>query len=110
MHSYVEVFGLTLRFLHGHSIKFGGGIGGITIPIRKAISQWNKVRKADLTVMGHFHQCVDGGDFIVNGSLIGYNAFAQFIKADYEPPRQQFFLITDYRGGEKSVVAPIRVE
>jgi hypothetical protein len=110
MHSYVEVFGLTLRFLHGHSIKFGGGVGGITIPIRKAISQWNKVRKADITFMGHFHQCVDGGDFIVNGSLIGYNAFAQFIKADYERPKQQFVVISDYNGGEKGVVAPIRVE
>jgi hypothetical protein len=109
MQTYLEVFGLTLRFLHGHSIKYAGGVGGITIPIRKAIAQWNKVRKADITFLGHFHQCLDGGDFVVNGSLIGYNAFAQFIKADYEPPRQQFVLISDYNGGEKSVVAPIRV-
>jgi hypothetical protein len=27
-HSYMEIYDLTLRFHHGHMIKFGGGIGG----------------------------------------------------------------------------------
>ena len=40
----------------------------------------------------HFHQLKNGGNFITNGSLIGYNAFAIQIKADYEPPRQKFFM------------------
>lgn len=110
MQSYHKVYNMTVRFMHGHSIKFGGGVGGVTIPIRKAISQWNKARHADLTVMGHFHQMIDGGEFMTNGSLIGYNAFADFIKADYERPKQAFFLISNYKGGEKSFVAPIRLD
>lgn len=109
-HTYITVYGLTLRFLHGHSIKFGGGIGGITIPVRKAISQWNKARRAHITCFGHFHQMMDGGEFIANGSLIGYNSFALAIKADFEPPAQQFFLISNYKGGRKEGVLPIRVE
>lgn len=109
-HTYIQVYDLTLRFLHGHSIKFGGGVGGITIPVRKAVAQWNKARRANVTFFGHFHQCIDGGDFVGNGSLIGYNAFALSIKADYEPPAQQFVLISNYKGGRKEGVLPIRVE
>lgn len=96
-----------LRAIHGDDIKFGGGVGGITIPIRKKIAAWDKAQAADLTIMGHFHQRMDGGDFLVNGSLIGYNEFAQAIGASPEEPQQQFFLIHARNGGEKSVVAPI---
>lgn len=97
-HSYLKVYDTTLRFHHGHAVKYGGGVGGIFIPTYKAISQWNKARPATLDVFGHFHQHKDGGNFISNGSLIGYNGFALSIKADYEPPRQTLFLIDKKRG------------
>jgi hypothetical protein len=96
-----------MRMIHGYEVKFGGGVGGITIPIKKALAQWNGAVKADLTVMGHFHQLHDGGDFLANGSLIGYNTYAQAIKAQYEEPRQAFFMIHARNGGQKSVTAPI---
>jgi hypothetical protein len=97
-HSYLKVYDQTIRFHHGHAVKYGGGVGGIFIPTYKAISQWNKARAASLDVFGHFHQMKDGGNFLCNGSLIGYNAFAVAIKADYEPPRQTLFLIDKKRG------------
>lgn len=96
-HTYVKVYDYTLRFSHGHAIKYGGGIGGIFIPVFKAISQWNKGKFANLDLFGHFHQMKDGGNFITNGSLIGYNAFAVKIKADYEKPKQAFLLIDKSR-------------
>jgi hypothetical protein len=98
MHSYLDVYGQTIRFQHGHAIKYGGGVGGIFIPAYKAIAQWNKARRADLDVFGHFHQSKDGGNFLCNGSLIGYNAFALSIKADFELPRQTLFLMDKKRG------------
>lgn len=98
MHSYAEVFGVTLRMHHGHAIKYGGGVGGIYVPTNKAIAQWNKGRHADYDIYGHFHQLIYAPNFICNGSLIGYNAFALSIKADYEPPRQAFFIIDKKRG------------
>lgn len=104
-HSYVDIYGMEVRFLHGHDIKFGGGVGGITIPVNKAISQWDKGKKAYLTCFGHFHQRFDGGNFIANGSMIGYNAFALSIKASPEAPAQQMFVIDKKRG--KTIVAPI---
>lgn len=100
----------TMRICHGDDVKFGGGIGGITIPIRKKIAAWDKGIKADLTVMGHFHQRIDGGDFIVNGSLIGFNEFAQAIGASPEEAQQAFFLINARNGGVKSIVAPVWVD
>lgn len=96
-----------MRLIHGYEIKYGGGVGGITIPVNKAIAQWDIAVRADLTLFGHFHQLIDGGNFIGNGSLIGYNTFAQAIKAKFEQPRQAFFLIDARNGGEKSITAPI---
>jgi len=104
-HSYLDVYGYTIRLHHGHAIRYGGGIGGLFIPAYKAISQWNKSRKADLDVFGHFHQLKNGGNFIVNGSLIGYNPYALRIKADFERPRQKFFLYTS--NGEVTEECPI---
>lgn len=91
--SYVDLWGYTICFSHGHAIKYGGGVGGLTIPLKKAVSQWQKTRKADLYCIGHWHQLLDIGEAVVNGSLIGYNAFAMFIKAEYERPKQAFFVI-----------------
>lgn len=104
-HSYITVYDRTIRFHHGHNVKFGGGIGGLFIPAYKAISQWNKARPAELDVFGHFHQTKDGGNFRCNGSLVGYDTFALSIKADYEPPRQDFFLYHEDLG--RTISAPI---
>lgn len=104
-HTYLDVYGYTLRFLHGHDMRYAGGVGGLTIPVNKAISQWDKVRQAYCTFFGHFHQRLDGGNWMANGSLIGFNAFALSIKASAEPPAQQMCLIDKQRG--KTIVAPI---
>jgi len=104
--SYLKVYDFTICFQHGHAIKYGGGVGGITIPANKAVAQWQKLKHADLYCFGHFHQFIDGGNFICNGSLIGYNAFAIFIKGGFEKPKQTFFLI-DKKRGCKTVVCPV---
>jgi hypothetical protein len=109
-HSYVTYFDkFRVRYHHGHQINYQGGVGGITIPVNKAIAQWNKANPVNLDVFGHFHTKFDGGNFICNGSLIGYNAYAVSIKASFEKPSQTFFLINkEY--GEKTMVAPIFVD
>lgn len=106
-HSFVTFFGgYTIRFHHGHQINYQGGVGGITIPVNKAIAQWNKARHADLDCFGHFHTKFDGGNFICNGSLIGYNAYAVSIKASYEKPEQTIFLVNK-KYMDKTMTAPI---
>jgi hypothetical protein len=73
-------------------------VGGIYIPVHKALAGWNRGQRADLDLFGHFHQQVDGGSFVCNGSLIGYNAFALSIKAALERPQQTLLLIDKKRG------------
>jgi hypothetical protein len=106
-HSYITVYGRTIRFHHGHNLKFGGGIGGLFVPAFKAISQWDKARPAELDVFGHFHQVKDGGKFICNGSLVGYDTFALAIKAEYEKPKQLFFLYHEELG--RTITSPIQL-
>lgn len=104
--SYLKIYDYNICFQHGHAIKYQGGIGGLTIPVNKAISQWEKFQHADLYCFGHWHQFFDGGNFICNGSLIGWNSYATFIKAGFEKPKQAFFLI-DKKRNAKTIVAPI---
>lgn len=106
--SYVEIYGKTLRFHHGHHLQYGGGVGGMSIPVNKAIAQWNKTRNVDFDCFGHFHQFLDGGYWICNGSMIGFNTYAESIKATFDKPKQTFFLIDSKRG--KTVVCPITFE
>lgn len=105
--SFFERF--RLRMIHGYEIKYGGGVGGPTIPINKRLAQWDSERPSNLTVMGHFHSRMDGGKFLMNSSLIGYNAYAQAHGFRFEEPTQTFFLVHARNGGEKSITAPIWV-
>lgn len=107
-HHYLQIYNYVVRLSHGHSVNYYGGVGGLTIPLNKKIQIWNYTKKADYDVLGHFHQFLDGGNFIVNGSLIGYTPYALSIGGKFEPPRQAFFLINSRYG--KSIVAPIFLE
>jgi hypothetical protein len=98
VHSYVQIYDWTVRFTHGDAAKYGGGVGGVMIPIRKAIYRWDTVRRADWTNIGHFHTYHDLNDLVINGSLIGYNTYALEIGAQYEEPKQAFYLVDSRRG------------
>lgn len=97
-HTYLDVYGKTFRLHHGDGLKFQGGVGGLTIPVEKAISNWNKGRVADLDIFGHWHQSQQNPKWVSNGSLIGHNAYSIAIKAPYEPPQQTLFLFNAKRG------------
>lgn len=106
-HQYLDVYGWQLHFTHADSVNYGGGVGGITIPLNKAIAGWNTVRRADLHHGGHFHQLLWLRDAVMNGSLIGYSPFAYHVKAAYEEPQQAFYVLDAKRG--RSITAPIWV-
>jgi transposase-like protein len=91
--NWLTVFDKKLRFHHGERIGYHGGVGGIHIPLRKAIAQWNKAQHADLDILAHWHTRETSRDYVINGSVIGYSEFAEYIKADYEPPQQSFFIL-----------------
>ena len=107
-HGYAEVMGRTVRTTHGDELRYGGGIGGLTIPLLKSLSRWNALRRADVTLLGHFHEFHDLRGAVVNGSLIGFGPYSQRIGAVPEPASQAFFVIDKDRG--KRCVSPIMVD
>jgi hypothetical protein len=97
-HTYLDVYGKTFRLHHGDGLKFQGGVGGLTVPVEKAIANWNKGRVADLDIFGHWHQSQQNPKWVSNGSLIGHNAYSVAIKAPFQPPEQTLFLFNAKRG------------
>jgi hypothetical protein len=102
---YVNVLGHRLRFHHGDAIRYGGGVGGITIPLQKWIYRQDQGIKADHTFMGHFHQLTMGQNWSVNGSLIGATPYGMKLGFAPERPQQLLRCIDSERGF--TISAPI---
>lgn len=103
----VEIYGLKIGFVHGHhGFRYLDGVGGLYIPARKYILR--KFRKANyyLICMGHHHQYLQDTMFLCNGSMIGYDQYADSCGFDYSVPTQTFFLIEEKRKS-RTVTRPI---
>ena len=92
-----DVYGRTIRFLHGDVFKYAGGVGGITVPLFRAQARWEKTKHADLTCMGHWHQRYCLPDCMVNGSLIGYDSYAMGGGFPFEAPVQSMRMLDSKR-------------
>jgi len=87
-HNWLTIQGKRVRFHHGDWLKYQGGVGGLTIPVNKAINEWNKSEKADYEMFGHWHQHLKHRRWCACNCLIGYNAYALSIKAEFSEPSQ----------------------
>ena len=95
-----EVDGFRLLPTHGDGpsgLRFHGGVGGLSVPYRKALARWNANASSGggihAAVVGHFHQAtyVAGVPFgFVNGSLVGPSAYS--LRMAHERPQQVSWL------------------
>jgi hypothetical protein len=106
--NYVEIYKQLHRFHHGHSVKFQGGIGGLTVPLIRYIHRANQQIHAVRDYIGHFHQLFNHSLFTVNGSLCGFDGYALSIGASPERPQQAFSLFDSKRG--HTISAPILLD
>lgn len=96
---YVEALGRVNRFFHGEQIKYGGGIGGLTVPLIKFIHRKNQQQYADMNFLGHFHQNLyPTQDSCVNGSMIGLSGYGYKLGFKPEVPCQAYTLLNDKYG------------
>lgn len=103
----VEIYGLNFLFCHGHAgFRYGGGIGSLYVPLRRQIMTRYNRQQIDTVCLGHFHTYIQDSLFLVNGSMIGFSNFANYIKVAPEPPTQTFFLV-DKRFKRRTVTVPI---
>lgn len=107
-HHYTEIYGHTVRGMHGDRFKYGGGVGGIFIPARKHVAGLNKAIHAHVTMFGHWHTSKADDLWVSNGSLIGPNTYSIGLGLDPEPPAQMFLLLDKDRG--KRLVTPVQVD
>jgi hypothetical protein len=96
--NYLDIFDHTIAFFHGDSVRYQGGVGGLLIPMKKALNELRKYRAVSSFAFGHFHQRIDLPDISGNGSMIGINPYSMHIKASPEPRQQSFFLVDSERG------------
>lgn len=84
-------------FIHGYQIKSGGTgtVCGIYPSLQRLAMKWDRVFHQTKIYLGHFHSCVSIPTATVNGSIIGYNAFALSNGFSCEEPAQMYELYGD---------------
>lgn len=98
--NYLILDGFKVRFCHGHAVKYQGGLGGVHVPLKKAIAAWDTTDKADLTCIGHWHQFSAGRNYVTNGSVIGPSAYSVRIKAEGGEHPCQAAIVIDHDRNE----------
>lgn len=90
---------LDYRYLLTHGDQFRGGDGmiGALGPIIRGDHKKRSRNGAidmsyDTMLMGHWHQYMPLDRIVVNGSLVGYNEYANRENFGYEPPRQALWI------------------
>lgn len=84
--------GKCYMFAHGFQIK-GSGTGtvcGIYPALNRLTMKWDRTFRQNKVFIGHFHSCTSIPNAVVNGSIIGYNAFALSNGMPYEEPAQMY--------------------
>lgn len=105
--TFLDIYGMTFAFCHGHiGFKYQGGVGGLYVPIRRKILTKFSQRNIHTVCMGHFHTYIQDQLFMVNGSMIGWDDYANGMGLSYEIPKQTFFLI-DRKRKCRTVTIPI---
>ena len=97
-HNIQTIKGRLVRFHHGDGMRYQGGVGGITIPVNKAVAAWDEIQQVDFDIFGHWHSFLWGySKWISCGSLIGFSEFSLWIKAKFQHPTQTFCVLSaDY--------------
>lgn len=101
----VDVGGEHGKYLltHGDQFRGGSGIAGMASPIKRG--QARKLQRAtrvetpfDWIVMGHFHTLWWQWGLVVNGTMKGFDEYANRENFDFEPPAQWVWLHHDQHG------------
>lgn len=83
---------------HGDTIKGGGGIGGIHVPIMRARAKKLSAAVAnakafDTLIIGHFHQHFVSDELIILNSLKPYDEYSKMMNFTYTRPGATSFFV-----------------
>lgn len=94
----ITIFDKRLLFTHGTNIKYGGGIGGLVVPVTKFFLRLSKTLRIDMMFIGHFHQMTWNKMFCTNGSVKGFDTYAFGKGLDFELPQQTKLVLHEKYG------------
>jgi hypothetical protein len=98
-----DLLGTRYRLTHGDTFKGGDGMIGPLGPITRGTIKRGRMALSmgspfDLLLLGHWHTLIWGANFIVNGTLKGFDEYAMTLSATPEPPAQALWLTTERHG------------
>jgi len=101
--AYFKVFNTRFLLTHGDQFRGGDGFAGAIVPIargdkRKRARNSQTNRAYDVAMMGHWHQYIHTGEFVVNGSLKGYDEYAYAGNFGFELAAQAAFIVHPQHG------------
>ena len=95
--AHFKIYDQGFLLTHGDQFRGGSGISGIFTPLM--LGRARKQQKAqainmnfDIMMLGHFHQYIHTNQLIVNGSIKGYDEFANEFNFSFERPQQALFV------------------
>lgn len=91
----LDVHGYGMLFHHGHAMRYGGGVGGLAVPLLRAVGRLSSDYDFRTLSIGHFHQrgMYQGGKAFTNGSLVGPNGYSRDGAMPSESPAQVAYTI-----------------
>lgn len=90
-------YGRTYNLNHGDQFKGGTGIAGLFSPLMLGMARKQKKQNAigqpfDVMLNGHWHQYIHTDSLIINGSIKGYDEYANGFNLPFEPPQQALWI------------------
>ena len=81
-------------FIHGYQVRSSGtgSVCGIYPALQRLAMKWDRTFHQNHIYLGHFHSSISIPTATVNGSIIGYNAFAMSNGFSCEEPTQMYEL------------------
>lgn len=98
-----DVYRTGFLLAHGDAFRSAGGVGGLYPAMLKWLLRMHNLYSTagndfDYALLGHWHSLLWGTDFIVNGSLKGYDEYARHNGFGFERPKQALFIVTPEHG------------
>lgn len=95
--AYYKIFGTRYLLTHGDQFRGGDGMIGALGPIargdkKKRARNVQTDKSFDVMLLGHWHQYIHMSRFIVNGTLKGYDEYADANNFDVEPAQQALWI------------------
>ncbi len=96
-----SINGRIFELEHGDGYKYGGGVGGITVPIKRGItrehqSAFSTNSSFHTKIIGHFHQHHIEDGLIIGNSPKGYDEYCVSKKLPYGVPGFTTFMVNSH--------------